>query len=222
MSDLVALPKRRIKPRILREERANCITHGIGLALSIAGVAGLLAAATEHCGMWLIAGCGIYGFTLIAVYAASTLSHAIHTPEIKQHVRAWDQGLIYLLIAGSYTPFALVYLAHGWWWLLLEVIWVGAIIGFFAKVVLRHRIESVSITACMLLGWIPALAIQPILHFLPTPGLFLMFMGGVCFSIGAVFLIADRKVPYAHAIWHVFVIAGHSCQYVLTLLYVVG
>ena len=127
-----------------REEVANTITHGIGLALSVCGGTALLILAPRQQGTWLIAACAIYAASLVAVYAASTLSHAIQRPRLKRFFQIWDQGLIYLLIAGSFTPFALQYLSAGSWWVLLDAMWVVALLGFFAKIILEHRIEAVS------------------------------------------------------------------------------
>ncbi|NQT11207.1 MAG: hemolysin III family protein [Planctomycetes bacterium] len=203
------------------EETANSATHGFGLLLSIAGAAALMVAACLYGNAWHVAGCGIYAATLVAVYAASTLSHFVQQSRLRRLFRTLDQAFIYLLIAGTYTPFALVYLRTGWWWLLSALIWSFAIGGFLSKTVWRHRIDRIAVWAYVLLGWLPYLAIEHVAEQLPFEVFWWLLIGGLCYLVGVVFLKLDRKVPYFHAAWHVVVIAGSFCHYMAIFHYVV-
>lgn len=203
------------------EEFANSTTHGIGLLLSMVGGGTLLLAAGQRMNGVLFAGCAVYAATLVALYLASTLSHVYHRSPQKRLLRMLDQGCIYLLIAGSFTPFALAYLSAGSWKFLLAGIWITAIGGFLSKVVWAHRVDSVSVWVYVLLGWMPATATKPIMETVPVDCLLWVGAGGLCYMIGTLFLTCDTKVRYFHAVWHLFVIAGSICHYVVTLRYVV-
>lgn len=203
------------------EEIANTITHGLGLALSLVG-AGLLMNRAESLGdWWIVAGCGIYTATLIALYAASTLSHTFREPRLRNLFRRLDQACIYLLIAGSITPFALAYLSDGDWWLLLASMWCVALAGFASKILWGHRVNNVAIWIYLLLGWMPMTAIQPVISRTPAECLWWMLLGGVAYSVGTIFLILDTRVKYFHAVWHLFVIGGSTFHYFVILHYVV-
>ena len=203
------------------EELANSITHGAGLLLSIVGGCALLLAADGRVNGTVFAGCAIYSLTLVALYLASTLSHVFHRSPRKRLLRMLDQGCIYLLIAGSFTPFALAYLASGGWLLLLATMWVIAIAGFVSKMVWAHRVDSVSMWVYLALGWMPILAARPIVSAVPLECLFWIMAGGLSYTIGTVFLTLDERVPYFHAVWHLFVIAGSICHYVVISQFVV-
>ena len=203
------------------EETANSVTHGIGLVLSIAGAAALLTAAGLYGNGWLVAGCGVYATTLVAVYAASTLSHMFEGTSLRRIFRILDQAFIYLLIAGTYTPFALGYLRGGWWWLLSGLVWGVALAGFLSKTVWQHRIEAIAVWAYVVLGWLPYIAIARVLQLLPVQAIWWLLVGGLCYLVGIVFLKLDRQFPYFHAAWHVVVIAGSVCHYVAILFYAV-
>ena len=205
----------------LPEETANGVTHGFGLALSIAGAAALLTAAYVYGDAWHVAGCAVYATTLVAVYAASTFSHLLQGPQLRRVFRILDQAFIYLLIAGTYTPFALGYLRAGWWWLLSGLVWGLAVAGFLSKTVWRHRIDGIALWAYVLLGWLPYIAITRVLALLPLEAFWWLLTGGLCYMIGIVFLKLDRAFPYSHATWHVAVIAGSVCHYVAILFYIV-
>ena len=205
----------------LPEETVNSVTHGIGLALSIAGAAALLTAARLYGSGWHLAGCGVYATTLIGVYAASTLSHVFEGSQLRRLFRVLDQAFIYLLIAGTYTPFALGYLRDGWWWLLSGLVWGFALAGFLSKTVWRHRVDAITVWAYLLLGWLPYVAIARVLELLPFEVFWWLLIGGLCYMIGIVFLKLDHKVRYFHAAWHIVVIAGSFCHYVAILFYVV-
>ena len=211
---LDALPR-----RLPREEWANTATHGTGLALSLAGVMPLQMEASSHPDWTIRAGCFVNLSTLIAAYLASTLSHAVQHPTWKHRLRAMDQACIYLFIAGTYTPVALAFMNTGWWWVLTGMMWVVALVGFASKVFLKHQVQAVWISVYLLLGWMPTVAIRPMLDLIPASCLLLFVAGGVCYTVGTVFLSFDERVPFFHSVWHVLVMAGSTCHYAAILLY---
>jgi len=212
-------------PRLLteslaHEELANALTHGFGLMLGLVGAVVLMTAAVRQGEPWLITGCGIYAATLIAVYAASTLSHVFWQPKLRHVFRTLDQSAIYLMIAGTYTPFALAYLCVDSWWVLLVAIWAAALAGFFSKMLRAHRVEAVSVTTYLVLGLLPLTAAQPILRTVPLGAIAWIVASVFCFLLGLVFFRLDEKFRYFHAAWHIMVIVGCSCQFVMILRYV--
>lgn len=201
-------------------EVVNSITHGIGLILSLAGTVALLSVAASRGNGWYLAACVIYTVTLVSVYAASTGSHLFHHPPVQRRMRMLDQGTIYLLIAGTFTPFALVYLRSGWWWLLIALMWVGALAGFISKVFLGHRLHGVSVWLYVLLGWLPAISYQQVAPQTGNNAMLLMLVGGLCYTLGTIFLVVDWKRFHFHGIWHLCVIAGSTCHYLAIFFYV--
>jgi hemolysin III len=201
------------------EELANTLTHGIGVVLSVAGAVVLIDRACSAGDAWRIAGCGIFAAALVAVYAASTLSHAAQPPW-RRMFRILDQGLIYLLIVGTFTPLALEYLRSGWWWLLLALMWTIALGGFISKVFFTHRIDAVTIWSYVLLGWIPILPAARYVDLVPAAALWWVLIGGLCYTAGTVFLVLDYRRFHFHAIWHLFVMAGSLCHFSAIFLFV--
>ena len=206
--------------RPFAEELANAVTHGVGLAMSVLGALVMVAAVWGQGDAWRVVGCTVYVASLVAVYAMSTLSHSCTTPRWRSFFRALDQGFIYLLIVATYTPFSLVYLRTGPWWLLLVAMWAVAIYSFVAKVFFAHRVESVSVWPCVLLGWMPVIAAPTLLPIVSPAALWWMLVGGACYTLGTLFLIYDRKVRHFHAVWHLFVIAGSACHFLAIFLFV--
>jgi hemolysin III len=202
------------------EELANSITHGIGLVLSVAGFAVLLVFAILRGGALQIASCAVYGSTLVCVYAASTLYHALPSPRMKRALKIFDHCAIYLLIAGTYTPFTLVTLRGGWGWSLFAIVWALAMAGIVFKVWFIDHFPILSTVLYLAMGWIAVVAIKPLLSSIPAHGLYWLVAGGVLYSIGVAFFAA-RRLRFGHAIWHVFVIAGSACHYVAVLFYVI-
>jgi len=202
------------------EEVANSFTHGIGAALSIAAAAVLMGFAWAASDVWRILGCAIYAFALIGVYVFSTLSHAVADPHPKRALRVLDQAFIYLLIAGTYTPFALAYLRRPAWWVFFAVVWMLAFCGFFSKVLMGRRIDRVAVWFYVVLGWMLAVAVKPLLGIVPIAGLSWMVVGGLCYTAGTFFLINDERHNYYHAVWHLFVIAGSAWQFFAVLFFV--
>jgi hemolysin III len=183
------------------------------LLLSIAGAVFLLVCAVSHGDIWRSMGCGVYSVALVGVYASSTLSHSASHPDLKRWFRMLDQGFIYLLIVGTYTPFALMYLRTGGWLVFLGVLWTVALLGFMSKVWAAHRVDAVAIWIYLILGWAPIVAGIPLANIVPSTPLWWMLIGGLCYTLGAVFLMNDQRVPQFHAIWHVFVIAGSAFHF---------
>jgi hemolysin III len=199
--------------RLRGEDRVNAATHGLGLLLSLVGFQWLMSRAVQFADRWQIAGCAIYASALVAVYAASTLSHHFQRPRLRRFFRILDQAFIFLLIAGTFTPLSLSYLREGAWWLLFAMIWGIALLGFFSKAIFAHRVDAVSTALHLVLGWLPVTAAKPMLSIVPGGLLWWMFYGGLCYTIGVVFLQRDEKVPYFHAVWHLLVIAGSACHF---------
>jgi hemolysin III len=198
------------------EELANSITHGLGLALSVVGTVLLVNRGLAHGDALQVIGVSVYGFTLVALYAASTLSHSFADPKRRHFFRTVDQVCIFLLIAGTFTPLALTYFRDGWWWVLFISIWACALAGICAKL-FYTRLHNVSIGAYVVMGWLPILAIKPIVEIVPSHILGWVALGGIFYTVGTLFLLKDDRVPYFHAAWHVMVIAGSACHYFAVL-----
>lgn len=205
--------------RSRNEERINTVTHGIGLLLSVIGVAHLLLTVGRQGDAWQRLGCSIYGASLIAVYAASTLSHFFLQPRLRRLFRIIDQAFIFLLIAGTFTPIALTYLRFGHWWWLLGGVWAVALAGFSSKAIFTHQIEGVSTVLHVALGWLPAVSIRTMWEVAPHAVLGWFLAGGVLYTAGTIFLHRDARVPYFHAVWHLCVIGGSVCHYLPILFY---
>jgi hemolysin III len=202
------------------EEFANSITHGLGCAMSVVG-AFVVADTLGGGDGWRVAGCSIFLTSMIAVYAMSTLSHVFQSPTLRTRFRAIDQGTIYLLIAGTYTPFSLAYLHTTPWWILLGAVWAVALYGFVSKVLFAHRVENVSMWPCILCGTLPFVAIPTLITMLPLACLGWMMLGVACYVLGLVFWLNDRRVRHFHAMWHLLVMAGSAAHFSGILLFVV-
>ena len=198
------------------EEIANTVTHGIGLVLSIAGFAVLLVLAILRGTTWHIVGCSIYGATLICLYSASTLYHAVLSPRLKHGLKIFDHSAIYLLIAGTYTPFLLLNLRGPWGWSLFGLIWGLALAGILFKVWFIDHCEHLSTAVYVLMGWLVLIATKPVLAHVPSTTLLWLLAGGLFYSAGVIFYVWKR-LPYNHAVWHVFVLAGSACHYFAVL-----
>jgi hemolysin III len=201
------------------EERLNAITHGLGLAISAAGVVYLLAAVVMA-GSWLrILSCGVYGVALLLMYAASTSLHAVRQPGLKLRLQLFDHVAIYLLIAGTYTPFLATLMQGFVGFTLLASVWSLALAGIVIKVQNANRLAETSPLPCLALGWLVLVALKPLVAAVPAAGIGLLVAGGVSYSIGMLFYCRDDK-RYFHAIWHLFVIAGTAFHFCAVLLYV--
>jgi len=204
------------------EEYVGAATHGFGLAVSIVGGITLVIAAVSGGDLLCAVGCSFYAATLVAVYAASTLSHLYFPERPNRLFRSLDQGFIYLLIVGTFTPFALTYLRTPFWLCFYGVTLAIAFAGFLSKTVFAHRVEDSPPWLYVALGWAEGIAIIPLLKLIPTEGLCWIVAGGLCYTIGVVFLVLDIRRYHFHAIWHVMVLAGSTCHYVPILRCVAG
>lgn len=196
-----------IERRLFIEELANTITHGIGIILSVAGLIVLTGLTWQKLSVWHFAGCAIYGVTQVILYTASTLYHGAQSPHLKQRLRQVDQMAIYLLIAGTYTPFMLVNLRGFWGYLLLTIVWGLALFGIVFKWIFADRYKFVTMSLYLVIGWAAIIAVKPILATVPLNGLAWIAAGGVAYMLGLIFFAWER-LPYNHVIWHVFVMAG--------------
>ncbi len=209
-----------IKQKIIPyEEMANTITHGIGLVSSIIAMVLLImiASGTEDPSK-IITGT-IYGSSLIICYLASTLYHSISQPRLKYYFKIFDHAAIYLLIAGSYTPFTLYAVKGEWGFWMLVAIWSIAILGIIFKLFFVKKFVVFSTLLYLAMGWMAIFAIQPLFENLPFGGLFLLIAGGLSYSVGVIFFLWE-KLPFNHAVWHLFVMTGSTCHFFAVLLYV--
>lgn len=197
-----------VSDRQYDEEWANGLTHAIGCFLSLVGSIGLLSHVWKHGSSWQMLGAAVYCGSLVAVYAASTLSHWVHAPRWRELFRSWDQGLIYLLIAGTYTPIALAYFDDRRLHLITVLMWACAIAGFISKVALRHRVNGITLWLYLGMGWLPIVSVPFLLNVAPGHVLALVLMGGCAYTVGSVLLMNDHRAPYLHVGWHVMVILG--------------
>lgn len=202
------------------EEVANGVTHGVGALASLAGLTVLATLSVLRGTAWHVVGCSIFGATLVVLYAASTLYHSIPGARAKAVLRTFDHCAIFLLIAGTYTPFTLVNLRGPWGWSLLGVVWGAAIGGVVLTVVAGGRWPVLSVGLYVVMGWSVVVAVKPMLGAVAPGGLILLAAGGVCYTVGIVFY-AWRRLPYGHALWHLFVLAGSACHFFAVLMYVI-
>lgn len=202
------------------EEIANSITHGIGLVLAIAGFAILTVSASIYGNAWHIVSCGIFGLTLILLYTASTLYHSVQLPRAKTVLRVIDHSAIFFLIAGTYTPFTLVNLRGPWGWSLFGVIWGLAVAGVLLEIFFPRRWPALAIGLYVGMGWTVVIALKPLLSALALGGLVLLVAGGLAYTSGIAFY-AWRRLPYHHAVWHLFVLAGSILHFFSILFYVI-
>ena len=203
----------------LGEEIANAIIHGIGAVFGIAALVILVVLAARQGDVWRIVSFSIYGVTLILLYLASTLYHGLRHAGAKRVFRILDHSSIFLLIAGTYTPFLLIRLRGGWGWSLFGVIWALAITGIVSKAVFINRLKKYSVLVYILMGWLIVVAIKPMLAAVPRHALWWLLAGGLCYTGGVAFY-AMKSVRFSHAVWHLFVLAGSACHFLAILFYV--
>ena len=201
------------------EEIANSITHGIGAALSIAGLTLLVVLAVIYGDAWRVVSFSVYGSTLVLLYLASTLYHSVQHPKVKPILRIFDHAAIYLLIAGTYTPFTLVSMRGVWGWTIFGIVWALALAGIVFKLFFIGRFENLSTVAYVLMGWVVVIAFKELWVSLPMGGIIWLILGGVTYTLGVVFY-AWEKLPYNHAIWHLFVLGGSLCHFFAILFHV--
>ena len=202
------------------EERANAITHGLGVVLGIVGLILLLIKANQFDADSLtVASMAAYGSSIILLFLASTLYHSITTAKTKRLLKTLDHCAIYLLIAGSYTPFLLVSLSTPLAFGLMGVIWAIALVGIVMKIAFVYRFKRLSLVTYLAMGWLSLIVIYQLAKSVELGGLILLAVGGIIYSLGVIFYVAKR-IPYNHAIWHLFVLAGCACHFFAIYLYV--
>jgi hemolysin III len=206
--------------RELVEEVANAITHGIGVLASAAGGAVLITLAVLYGGPWELAGAVVFVASLLLLYSASTLYHAIPHRRAKARLQVFDHCAIFVLIAGTYTPFTLVDLRGPWGWSLFTVIWGLAAVGVVFKLFFTGRYNGLSTAIYVAMGWLVVLAAKPMMEALEPTALAWLVAGGVAYTGGVAFYLS-RRIPYAHAIWHLFVLGGSFCHFIAVLTQVV-
>ncbi|MFA5589583.1 MAG: hemolysin III family protein [Lysobacteraceae bacterium] len=195
-----------------REEVANALTHGLGAAAALAAGAVLITLVALHGDGWQLAGTIVFCVALLLLYVASTLYHAIPHPVAKARLKVFDHCAIYVLIAGTYTPFTLIGLRGAWGWSLFAVIWTLAVAGVVFKLFFTGRFKLVSTLIYIAMGWLVLVAIVPMTRALDAWALGWLFAGGLAYTAGTFFYMS-RRIPYAHTIWHSFVIGGSTCHF---------
>ena len=200
------------------EEIANAISHGVGLLAAVAVAPFLIATAVWRESSAGVVGVSVFAATVILLYFTSTLYHGVREGRAKRVLRVLDHVAIYLLIAGTYTPFTLGVLRGGWGWTLFGIIWSLALTGIVLKVIFRFRYPITSTALYLMMGWTALIAIKPLWERVPLWGLVWLAAGGMAYTVGVVFFAADR-VKYNHLVWHLFVLAGTACLVIAVLLY---
>ena len=210
----------KLRPYTLGEEIANSIIHGLGVALSVGALTMLIVFAAQAHNGWALASGIVFGISLVLEYTASTLYHSFPQEKVKHVFKILDHCGIYVLIAGSYTPFTLVTLrSHGGLWL-FAVVWGLAIAGISVEAFWAYRPRWLSASVYLGMGWLVIVAIKPLAASLPIAGLALLVAGGLCYTLGTVFYVL-KKVRYMHAVWHVWVLAGSILHFLAVLVYVI-
>jgi hemolysin III len=206
------------RPQSRGEEIANSLSHGVGLLAALIGAPILIRSTVRHGGVANVVGAGVFAGTTIFLYLASTLYHAVPHARAKAVLRMFDHGAIFLLIAGTYTPFTLGVLWGPWGWTLFGIVWGLAVVGVALKLTTRLHHPVLSTGLYLLMGWLALVAARPFWQRVPLPGLLWLLAGGVAYTAGVAFFTA-RRLPYHHLAWHLCVLAGTACHYVAVLRY---
>ncbi|HEY0783443.1 MAG TPA: hemolysin III family protein [Thermoanaerobaculia bacterium] len=202
------------------EEIAHSVIHGLGIVASIAGLAVLVAFAALRGDAWVVAACSVFGTTLILLYVASTLYHSVTHARAKRVLQLLDHSAIYLLIAGTYTPFTLINLRGGWGWTLFFLVWALALCGIALTFLAFGRTRRLSLVLYLGMGWLILVAAGPLGRTVAPGGILLLVLGGAMYSLGVVFYVW-RRLPFHHAVWHGFVLAGSVLHFFAVLLYAI-
>ncbi len=202
------------------EELANALTHGLGATAALAGSAVLITLAALHGDGWQLTSAIVFGVCLLLLYIASTLYHAARHPVLKARLKVFDHCAIYLLIAGTYTPFTLIGLRGAWGWWMFGIIWTLALAGVVFKLFFTGRFKRLSTLIYLAMGWLVLVAAKPMWGALDGWTLGWLLAGGICYT-GGTFFYHRPSLKYSHAIWHMFVLAGSLCHYVAVMAHVV-
>jgi len=206
------------RPQTLGEEIANSVSHGVGLLAALAGFPVLVMGALQRGGVSALVGASVFATTMVLLYLTSTLFHAFPVCRAKRVFQILDHSAIYLLIAGTYTPFTLGVLRGAWGWTLFGLVWSLAAVGTALKVLGGVRYTTVSTLVYLAMGWLILIAADTAWTLVPKWGLFWLFAGGIAYTAGAVFFLAER-IRYFHFVWHLFVVAGTACHFIAVLRY---
>jgi len=203
-------------------EKLNSITHLVGAILALVGFGSLITIGIEQQNTALLVGFVVFGFTLVLLYTMSTLYHSFHPPKLKKLFQKLDHVSIYLLIAGTYTPYMLVSLHDRNGAFILSLIWLMAVVGLLLDILVRNRIEWLQILIYLVMGWLCALSYSDLEATLPTAGLVWLTAGGIAYTVGIIFYVLDSrtKLRHAHGIWHLFVLSGSICHFISIVGYV--
>ena len=202
------------------EELANRLTHGFGALLSVAGLVLMVVYSALHGDAWVLTSTAVYGASLVVLYTASTLYHTVQSDRWRRLCQKFDHAAIYLLIAGTYTPFTLGPLRGSWGWTLFGIVWGCAVVGVVLKLFFAGKADVLSTIAYLVMGWLVVIALKPLVAALPADALWLLVAGGLCYTLGTVFYLW-KKLPFNHAVWHVWVLAGSACHWAAVFGYVV-
>ncbi len=203
-----------------RDEVWNAVTHGLGTVLAIAALSVMVTFAALRGSARHVVGAALFGAMLVLLYLMSTLYHALRPPRAKRVFRVLDHSAIFLLIAGTYTPFCLATLRGAWGWTLFGLVWGLAVLGITLKATLFHRVAWLSTAVYVLMGWLIVIALGPLARTLPSGGLRWLFAGGLCYT-GGVLFYRWESLRHHHALWHLSVLAGSACHVACVLGYVI-
>jgi hemolysin III len=201
------------------EEKLNAVTHGVGASLAFAGLILLIVSSYFHGSIWHLVSFSIYGSSLVLLYLASTLYHSFTEEKLKYIFKIIDHAAIYLLIAGTYTPFTLVILHGMLGWTIFGIIWGLALLGVVLQIFFVKRFKVLSTICYIAMGWLMLICIKPLVAVLPAMGLFWLIAGGLLYTVGTLFYLY-RWFPYNHAVWHLFVLAGSAAHFITVYYYV--
>jgi hemolysin III len=207
------------RPQSRGEEIANCASHAVAVVAALAAVPVLIMAAMERGDAAAVVGASVFAGAMVLLYAVSAVYHALPQNRAKCVFRILDHMAIYLLIAGSYTPFTLGVLRGAWGWTLLSLVWGLAVIGILLKACAGVRFEVFSVLLYLAMGWLCLIAVEPLLRLMPMWGIVWLLAGGIAYTLGVVFYALDNRVRYSHFVWHLFVVAGTACHFVAVLQY---
>ncbi len=214
----MSAPRTNERLQTLGEEIANSVSHGLGLALAIAATPVLVIAAMRAGSAWNMVGVSVFASSMMLLYLASTFYHALPSNKAKQVFRVLDHGAIFLLIAGTYTPFTLGVMRGPWGWTLFGLVWALALFGLTTKAVIGAHHRWLSVPLYLAMGWLALIAAPQILTRIPLSGLIWLLAGGISYTAGVAFFAAPR-LRYSHLMWHIFVIAGTVCHFFAVLWY---
>lgn len=204
------------------EEWANALTHGIGAIFGVIALTLMIVVAVRLDDPWRLAAGLTYGISLTILFLASTLYHSARHPALKQRFQVLDHCAIYLLIAGTYTPFLLISLRGAWGYWLFAIIWSLAIFGIVFTLMWRKRFPRTALVTYIAMGWLIIVAAGPMLESVPQPALWLLLAGGLAYTVGTIFYAKDEHIPFGHAIWHIFVLLGAASHFIAIYFYILS